>query len=148
MRHELTRILPYRPEQLFELVGDVEQYPKFVPWISALRVWNRRETAPGITSLDAEASVGFSFLRERFSTRVVRDANTRTITVSLLSGPFRKLHNRWRFEEHPTGTAVHFEIDFEFKIRMLDRLLDANFDHAVNRLIGCFDERARALYGP
>lgn len=147
MRHELTRILPYRPEQLFELVGDVEQYPKFVPWISALRVWNRRETAPGVSSLDAEASVGFSFLRERFSTRVVRDANTRTITVSLLSGPFRKLHNRWRFEEHESGTAVQFEIDFEFKIRMLDRLLDANFDHAVNKLIACFDERARALYG-
>jgi coenzyme Q-binding protein COQ10 len=147
LRHELTRVLPYRPDQLFELVGDVEQYPKFVPWISALRVWNQREVVPGVTSLDAEASVGFSFLRERFSTRVVRDAAARTITVSLLSGPFRKLHNRWKFVEHPTGTLVEFEIDFEFKIRMLDRLLDANFDHAVNRLIGCFDARAKALYG-
>lgn len=148
MRHELTRILPYRPDQLFELVGDVEQYPKFVPWVTGLRVWNRRETAPGVTSLDAEASVGFSFLREKFSTRVVRDSGPKTITVSLLSGPFRRLHNRWKFLDHPTGTLVEFEIDFEFKIKMLDRLLDANFDHAVNRLIGCFDERARALYGP
>ena len=147
MRHELDRVLPYRPEQLFELVGDVEQYPKFVPWISALRVWNQRQVAPGVTSLDAEARVGFSFLRERFSTRVVRDAGPRVITVSLLSGPFRRLHNCWKFHDDPAGTRVHFEIDFEFKIRMLDRLLDANFDHAVNRLIACFDERARALYG-
>lgn len=147
MRHELTRILPYQPEQLFELVGDVEQYPKFVPWVSGLRAWNRREVSPGVSSLDAEAQVGFSFLRERFSTRVVRDSAARTITVSLLSGPFRRLHNRWRFLDHPSGTLVEFEIDFEFKIRMLDRLLDANFDHAVNRLIACFDERARALYG-
>lgn len=147
MRHELTRILPYRPDQLFELVGDVEQYPKFVPWVTGLRVWNRRETAPGVTSLDAEAAVGFSFLREKFSTRVTRDSGARVITVALLSGPFRRLHNRWKFLDHPTGTLVEFEIDFEFKIRMLDRLLDANFDHAVNRLIACFDERAKALYG-
>jgi coenzyme Q-binding protein COQ10 len=147
LRHELTRILPYRPDQLFELVGDVEQYPKFVPWVTGLRVWNRRETAPGVTSLDAEAAVGFSFLREKFSTRVTRDSGARVITVALLSGPFRRLHNRWKFLDHPTGTLVEFEIDFEFKIRMLDRLLDANFDHAVNRLIACFDERAKALYG-
>ena len=35
MRHSLTRLLPYQPGQLFELVGDVERYPQFVRWVSA-----------------------------------------------------------------------------------------------------------------
>src|ERR1700761_2410958 len=112
-----------------------------------MRTWNKRETAPGVFELDAEVQVGFSFLKERFSTHVRRDANTRAITVSLINGPFKRLLNRWRFEPHPTGTQVFFDIDFEFKSRVLDAMLAANFHHAVDRLIGCFDARAEALYG-
>jgi coenzyme Q-binding protein COQ10 len=147
LRHSVVRVLPYSPEQLFALVGDVDAYPQFVPWILTMRTWNRRESEPGVTLLDAEVAVGFSFLKERFSTRVRRDANARTITVSLLHGPFKRLRNHWSFEPHSTGAQVKFEIDFEFKSKLLDTLLKANFHHAVDRLIGCFDDRAEALYG-
>ncbi len=147
MRHTVTRLLPYTPAQLLDLVGDVKAYPQFVPWITSMRVWNERTDALGETLLDAEAGVGFSFLRERFSTRVRRDPAAGEITVSLLHGPFRKLFNRWKFREHPNGTSVEFEIDFEFKSRLLQALLAANFHHAVDRLIGCFEDRAKALYG-
>jgi coenzyme Q-binding protein COQ10 len=148
LRHRLTRILPYAPRQLYDLVGDVERYPEFVPWVTKLRTWNRREDGPGVTLLDAEAEVGFSIIHERFSTRVRLDEPALTVGVSLLSGPFRRLENRWRFAEHPRGTEVTFEIDFEFKSRLLTGLLSANFHMAVNRLIACFEARARALYGP
>ena len=147
MRHSLTRELPYAPDQLFQLVGDVEAYPQFVPWITSMRVWERRDEAPGVDSLDAEAGVGFAFLIERFSTRVRRDSNTHEIAVSLIRGPFRSLDNRWRFSVHPTGTLVEFSIDFEFKSRLLEALLAANLARAVERLIGCFEDRAKRLYG-
>ena len=147
MRHSVVRILPYTPQQLFDLVGDVAAYPQFVPWITSMRTWNARSESEGVTLVDAEAGVGFSFLRERFSTRVRRDAPEGVIIVSLLHGPFRRLYNRWKFNAHPMGTSVEFEIDFEFKSRLLDRMLTANFHHAVDRLIGCFEERAKALYG-
>jgi coenzyme Q-binding protein COQ10 len=148
LRHSVVRVLPYAPEQLFALVGDVDSYPQFVPWISSMRTWNRREAEPGVSLLDAEVKVGFSFLKERFSTHVRRDANTREITVSLLHGPFKRLRNHWRFEPHPTGAEVFFEIDFEFRSALLEALLKANFHHAVDKLIACFDARAAALYGP
>lgn len=145
MRHALTRILPYAPELLFELVGDVERYPQFVPWVTGMRVWNRREPEPDVRQLDAEATVAFSLLKEKFATRVRRDARDRTIAVDLLYGPFRKLRNRWRFEPHHDGCQVSFEIDFEFKTPFLDRILAANFEPAVARLMACFEERAAAL---
>jgi coenzyme Q-binding protein COQ10 len=148
VRHAVSRVLPYTPEQLFALVGDVERYPDFVPWVTSMRVWNRRDDGAGLTGMDAEAGVGFSFLRERFSTRVNRDDPDKAITVSLISGPFKHLMNRWRFTPLPTGTKVDFDIDFEFKSRLLTALLTANFGHAVDRLMGCFEDRARALYGP
>lgn len=147
MRHELTRTLHYTPEQLVSLVGDVNSYPQFVPWITSMRTWNERELAPGVTTLDAEAQVGFAFLKERFATRVVRDANARHIKIELLHGPFRHLVSNWRFEPDPAGAKLIFDIDFAFKSRLLEGLLAANFSTAVDRLIQCFEARARALYG-
>ena len=42
---------------------------------------------------------------------------------------------------------AEFDIDFQFKSRLLEGLLQANFHHAVERLMGCFEDRAKALYG-
>jgi coenzyme Q-binding protein COQ10 len=147
LRHSLTRILPYQPRQLFDLVGDVERYPQFVPWVTRLTASNRQQDGAGITRLDAVAQVGFSVIHERFSTRVRLDEPALAIDVELISGPFRRLSNRWRFKDHPKGAELTFEIDFEFKSRLLERLLAANFHRAVNRLVGCFEDRAKALYG-
>jgi coenzyme Q-binding protein COQ10 len=102
-RYNVSRTLPYTPEQLFELVADVAKYPEFIPWITHMRVSNERVEPEGIRALDAEAAVGFSFLRERFGTRVRRDPAAHVIDVSLLSGPFRKLENRWRFTSEGPG---------------------------------------------
>ena len=147
MRHHVSKLLPYTPEQLYALVGDVMAYPDFVPWITAMRTWNARELGEGVEAVDAEAGVGFSFLKERFSTRVRRDAANRQIDVSLLSGPFKRLANRWQFFADEAGTRVEFDIDFQFKSRLLEALLTANFAHAVDRLMECFEARAKALYG-
>lgn len=147
MRHHVSKVLPYTPEQLLDLVGDVDRYPEFVPWINGMRTWNARDLGEGVDTLDAEAGVGFSFLKERFATRVRRNRAVQSIDVSLLSGPFRKLANRWEFFEAEGGTRVEFDIDFEFKSRLLDGMLTANFHHAVDRLMACFEDRARTLYG-
>lgn len=146
MRRTVTRRLPYAPEALFDLVLDVERYPEFVPWITRLRAWNRR-AGEGVCSFDAEAEVRFSLVRERFATRVRGDAKALEITVDLIDGPFRRLHNRWRFLADGQETELSFLIDFEFGPRFLTRLLNANMDAASDRLIACFEDRARALYG-
>jgi coenzyme Q-binding protein COQ10 len=147
LRHHVSKVLPYTPDQLFALVGDVNAYPDFVPWITSMRTWNARQLGQGVEAVDAEAGVGFSFLKERFSTRVRRDLTARQIDVDLLSGPFKRLANRWRFHPDPGGTRVEFDIDFLFKSRLLEALLAANFGHAVDRLMECFEARAKALYG-
>ena len=140
--HRVTRILPYAPEHLADLVADVRAYPDFVPWVTSMRVWNERAEGEGVTVLDAEAGVGFSFLKERFSTWVWHDRNAPKVEVGLLRGPFKHLKNRWEFFPHPDGARLEFMIDFAFKSRMLDLMLSANFDRAVEKLIGCFESEA------
>lgn len=147
MRHNLTRVSPHTPQQLFALVADVERYPSFVPWVTALRTSNRREGEDGEVTLDAEAQVGFSFVHERFSTRVRLIPAALAIDVDLISGPFRRLANQWRFAPRPEGSELSFRIDFEFRSRLLDRLFAANFHRAADRLVACFEIRAQRLYG-
>ncbi len=133
---------------MFALVGDVAAYPQFVPWVQSLRTWNHRAESADVDLLDAEVAVGFAMVKERFATRVRRDAAARRIEVALISGPFKRLHNRWGFHEAPDGgTRIEFDIDFAFKSPVLDALLRANFNSAVERLMSCFDARARTLYG-
>jgi coenzyme Q-binding protein COQ10 len=128
-------------------VGDVEAYPQFVPWIRELRASNRREDGDGVTVLNADAKVHFAMLSERFSTRVRLDRPRLAIDVTLLSGPFRRLENRWRFEPRASGTELAFDIDFEFRSRLLERLLAVNFELVAAKLVGCFERRAAELNG-
>ena len=147
LHHSLTRIWPYSPTQLFDLVADVERYPQFIHWITSLRVWNRVDLGEGVSRLDAEAEVKFSIVRERFATRVRFDRPAGVIDVDLLSGPFRRLENRWSFVPDIDGTQLSFDIDFEFGSRFLEVLLQANFHSSVLRIVACFETRARQLYG-
>ena len=87
-------------------------------------------------------------MHERFSTRVRLDEpalrHRRRPDLRAVPAPEEPLALQAARRRAPSST---FEIDFEFKSRLLDALLAANFHHAVNRLVGCFEDRAKALYG-
>jgi len=140
-RHSETRYLPYTPEQLFDLVGDVARYDEFLPWVVAVRVRSssERETV-------ADLVVGFNAFKERFTSRVVKERPTR-ICVDYVEGPLKYLHNEWKFDPAAGGTNVGFSVDFAFKSQMFETIAGAMFDRALRRMITAFEQRAAALYG-
>jgi coenzyme Q-binding protein COQ10 len=84
--------------------------------------------------------------RECFTSRVSLDPPNR-IDVTYAEGPFRYLNNHWAFTAVPGGCRVGFFVDFEFKSRLLQRLIELLFSEAVRRMVGAFEARARDLYG-
>jgi coenzyme Q-binding protein COQ10 len=143
----LERDLPYPPAQLWEMVGDVERYPEFIPWIKSLRAYNRA-VDQDVMRFDADVAVGFKMLTERFSTRVTRAAAALLVDFDLIRGPFRKLQGRWTFTPIATGTKVAFDMDIDIKNPILDAIFKANFNLAVSKLLAIFEARARQLYEP
>lgn len=141
MKHNETRIVPYTAEQMFDLVADVEKYPEFLPWVIGSRVRRRSET-----ELTAELIVGFKMIRESYVSRVTLDRPD-TVDVAYERGPFRNLSNSWKFTDVPEGCRIDFELDFEFRSRLLQRLIGALFNEAVRKMVGAFESRARKLYG-
>ena len=61
--HSETKILKYRPDQMFDLVADVNSYPTFLPWCSAARV-NSRNTIGDNEVLEADLVISFKLFRE------------------------------------------------------------------------------------
>ena len=140
--HAERQIVPYTPEQLFNLVADVGRYPEFLPWCVAARVRHRHAD-----ELVADLTVGFGPFRESFTSRVTLEP-PRRVRVRYENGPFRYLNNQWKFIPHPQGTEVAFFVDFEFRSRILQSAIGVVFNEAVRRMVNAFKKRARDIYGP
>ncbi|MBM3628285.1 MAG: type II toxin-antitoxin system RatA family toxin [Alphaproteobacteria bacterium] len=147
--HAEKRLLPYSPEQLFDLVAQVERYPEFLPWCLAARIRSRSEDA-----VVADLVIGFRMIRERFTSHVRLD-RARRIDVRYADGPFKYLDNHWIFEpvapcaELPGGgTLIDFHVDFEFRSKILQGLIGVLFNEATRRMVAAFEARARQLYAP
>ena len=140
--HSEQRVLAYTPDQLYGLVADVERYPEFLPWCLAARIRKREEAW-----LVADLVIGFRMIRERFTSHVALDQDHRKIDVVYAEGPFKHLENHWRFDPHETGCQIDFYVDFEFRSKLLQSLIEGLFHEAVKRMVGAFETRAGELYG-
>jgi coenzyme Q-binding protein COQ10 len=140
--HAERQVLPYKPEQLFDLVADVESYPLFLPWCLGSRVRSRLDN-----QLICDLTIGFGPFRETFTSRVTLD-NPHRVKVTYEKGPFKYLNNQWDFRPHDSGTQVAFFVDFEFRSRILQAAIGVVFNEAVRRMVNAFRKRARDVYGP
>jgi len=140
-RHTEKRLLPYTPEQVFDLVADVGHYQDFLPWVAATRIRENNET-----EMVADLIVGFSALKETFTSRV-KKTRPAQIDIDYVDGPLKYLHNHWKFRAVSGGTEVDFCVDFAFRNRIFEALAGQMFDRALRRMINAFEERAAVLYG-
>lgn len=138
--HHEKRLVPYSADLMYRIVADVEQYPKFLPWVVALRVLSRREGG-----LTAEMAVGYGALRERYTSDVRLDPVARSIDVVQIKGPFKSLENHWRFTPKGDGCEVEFSILFEFKSRLLHGVAGRSFEKVMLKMADAFCARAAAL---
>ncbi len=132
---------------MYDLIADVEHYPQFLPLCEAL-VIKSREERNGRTILIADMTVAYKFVRETYGSRVMLDEKRKRVFVEAISGPFRKLDNRWTIREVDENSCdVEFYIDYEFKSRTLQLLMGSMFDYAFGKFSDAFVERADEFYG-
>lgn len=142
--HRVVRI-DHEADNLFDLVSDISSYPAFIRWIQRMDVEQLEKIGPSNSRIGT-AKVGFKGFSETMSTRVDTNSDARTIQVSLVRGPLRKLENRWKFIPVSKGCDVDFFVDFEFRNLILRALAAANFEIAVNRIMAAFVAEADRRY--
>jgi len=139
-------MLPYGAGQMYDLVGDVARYPEFIPWITAARVRSVTPVADGEVML-ADLVIGFRMFREKFTSRVTFHPERYRIETEYIDGPFKHMISNWEFHEAAGGCEIRFDVDFEFRSRILQGAAGLFFHEAMLRIVRAFEARAEALYG-
>ena len=140
MQHIKKSVLvPYSAQAMFELVDDVEHYPRFLPWCAGAHVLERHEGGK-----TARIDIDYHGVRANFTTD---NANTppTSIVITLKDGPFEHLHGEWRFRSlGESACKIELDLAYEFKTHVLERLVGGVFSRIANTLIDAFVHRAEA----
>jgi ribosome-associated toxin RatA of RatAB toxin-antitoxin module len=135
----------YSAEEMFALVTNVGQYPRFLPWCDHARVLEQDETG-----MKAEVGLSFGGVRQSFITRN-EHVPGRKVVMKLVDGPFSSLDGRWSFT--PVGGAgqrackVELDLNYGFKSSALATVVGPVFDRIAGTLVDAFVKRAEQVYG-
>lgn len=133
-KHTATRIVPYAPQRIFDVMMDVEKYPDVLPFIKSLKVTDR--TQNGMT---ARVAVGIGPLSFSYSCLITALPHS-VIEVTAVKGPFKKLYAKWEFKAvSGTETEVTCFLDAEFQSRVMELAGGQIFAHQFQNAVAVFE---------
>ena len=122
----------------YDLIADIESYPRFVPfWLSATIL---ERTARRMTVRQAVSIMG---LRMDFVSAATLDPPHR-IAIRSASPPFRDFALSWSLREmRPAATLIRAELAVEFDSRPLDAMASRLVPVLLWRVVAAFEREAR-----
>jgi ribosome-associated toxin RatA of RatAB toxin-antitoxin module len=137
-----SALVHYPAELMFDLVYDVESYPRFLPWCHKAEAFSQE---PG--QICGRIEVARLGIHQTFSTCNRYERPTR-MDIALLDGPFRRLHGGWRFTPLKADACkVELTLEFEFSGGLIDKAFGAVFHQIANSLVDAFCKRAEEVHG-
>lgn len=137
-----SALVKFSAQQMFDLVNDVEAYPKFLPWCGGSRIIKREEA-----SFEAELLIAKAGFKKSFSTRNKINSG-HSMTISLLNGPFSSLEGLWNFIPlREDASKITLDLEFEMSGKVASLAFGAVFNQICNTMVGSFTARAKEIYG-
>ncbi len=151
MRIHHQKRLFHRPEDLLDMVIDVENYPKFINFITSVRILRRENPSPAREALTVDVAVQYKFISETFRSLATADRDNLSISIKKAGhgGAVRKLTNIWTFHPLSDGsTQLDFSLDVALKAAPLQFLVRGKIDDAAASIMDAFEKRARLICAP
>ena len=135
-------IVAHSATDMYQLVSDIESYPKFLPWCGEAKVLVADEEA-----VEASIAIDYKGVKKSFTTRNRLQKN-KTMEMHLVDGPFKKLQGFWRFEKlDDNACKVSLDLDFEFSNRIVAMTVGRVFNDIAGKMVDSFCQRADDIYG-
>ena len=143
-------LLWHTPQEMYELVTQVERYPEFLPWCNKVDVLAREGD-----TVTARLHLAYAGVRHAFTTRN-RNEDGERVRMELVDGPFSHLDGLWQFQplNKPGADAeakackIAFELSYAFSNGALEAVVSPVFDRIANTFVDSFVQRAESQYGP
>tara|TARA_B100001027_G_scaffold215201_1_gene188722 strand:- start:596 stop:1033 length:438 start_codon:yes stop_codon:yes gene_type:complete len=135
-------IIEHDAKGLFDIVLDIESYPYFIPWCSAMKVRSKSEK-----EIYADMIVWYKyFMPQTFGSHVKFDKKKLNINTTYIEGPLKDLKTNWIFKSlKKNQTLISFTVEFEFKRFLHQRIAEAFFPLIENKMIESFKDRANEI---
>jgi len=138
-----SALVPYTPREMFELVIDIDSYPRFLPWCHGAWILSR-----DIDEVRARIEFAVGGMTRSFTTRNRHQIN-KMIEMHLVDGPFSRLNGFWRFDPlGEEGSKIALFLEYDFSNRVLGMVVGPIFGQIANTLVDAFQQRAVEIYGP
>ncbi|MFN4179681.1 MAG: type II toxin-antitoxin system RatA family toxin [Armatimonadota bacterium] len=111
----VERIVNAPVERVFSIARQVERFPEWLDYVTAIRVQERSEDGKVVLS-EWEASVPMLGLKAKWVERDEWDEERKVCRFSLQEGDLDKYDGDWYFEPHPEGTKMRLVINYEYRV--------------------------------
>lgn len=139
---EKSLLIERSSQQMFDLVDDVENYPKFLPWCSQTRV-EFRDDKKTVATLH----IKYHSVKSHFTTENEKEYPLR-MSIKLVDGPFRRLEGAWHFKPLAENACkIEFQLSYEFSSKLFEKIIGSVFGHIANTFVEAFVKRADEVYG-
>ena len=146
MKRIYERHVPHLPERMFDIVADLADYPRFIPYCSAMQV-RPDPTAKADNVRLAKMTIAFGPITQSYTSRVTLDREVKTIRAKAVDGPFAYLDSVWSFELEGQGTRVRFEIDFKISNPLIAAVAEPAFAAKQEEIMRAFCDEADRRFG-
>ena len=136
-----SAIVRYTATQMFDLVNDIEAYPRRFSWCAGADVLAREPQA-----LTARLELRIAGMTTQFTTRNTLEPPQR-IDMQLVEGQFRQLRGAWIFTMLGDGCKVALELDFDYAGKLLAPVMRSGFQKLADRMVDEFCREAERAYG-
>ena len=162
-------LVRFTPEQMFDLVNEVEAYPRRFPWCLGASVSEHDGQ-----HLVARLGLRFAGVTQHFSTRNTLD-RPHSIKMQFVDGPFDWLHGTWQFTPlggpspsgppghllpqagegkieqpataaTPLGCKISLDLDFEVSNLLTGFAFRLGFQKLADRMVDDFCAEAKHMY--
>lgn len=138
---ERTALVEQSAEQMFALVNDIENYPRFMEGCVGAELLEISER-----QVMARLDIRKGRFAHSFITRNSLHP-CRKIDLQLVDGPFQQLEGQWQFTPiGDLGCRVSLSLTFEFKSRLIAVAGNPWIESMGNKLVDAVCQRAREIY--
>ena len=136
-----SALMPFKQEDIFSLVNDVEAYPDFLPWCSSAKILEK--SPDHVLAKLTLKRVGVSY------DLVTRNhlSPFKSIDIEFVEGPLNSLNGRWAFTElGDLGCKVEMSLRFELKKQLIDKAIGSILENAAEDMVKLFSSRAESVF--
>lgn len=137
-----SALVEYSDQQMFDLVNDIEHYPKFMQGCVSAKVLSQSDT-----ELVGELRLAKAGISQQFTTKNLLVRPER-IDMSLVEGGFKNFTSQWTFDALTENACkVSLSMEFEFKSGLMGFAAEKLFSSSANNLVDAIVQRAHEVYG-